>query len=219
MSEHQVPAFVEAWARAEERAIEREAEELAGVERELRAAERERDELRRRVADLTVIEANLRDSCRIALANLEEERARVAELEAAPGGHRAAALITEIDGLAEDAVKEANRSEFTADRVKANARAAAFAEATTTIRAHFAAPSPRDLVVAEILALPEADPDHESRSEVDDAAIEVEQAATDLSQRLCGGAPLDTEARDTAKRIAALAIFIVLACDAEKGGA
>lgn len=35
----------------------------------LAATERERDALRERVADLTVIEANLRESCRIALAS------------------------------------------------------------------------------------------------------------------------------------------------------
>ena len=169
----------------------------------LREAERERDELRRRVADLTVIEANLRDSCRIALANLEEERAHVAELEAAPGGVAVAGLVRALEAI------------------HAECRAAGYGSNDVRRCIHaveeaLGAPTPEQRAAAEVLALGQRyQPDSETS-----AADYLDHVETLASE----GLPLDTPweevrtDRDRCKWAAAMALCGLVACDAKPGG-
>ena len=184
----------------------------------LREAERERDELRRRVADLTVIEANLRDSCRIALANLEEERARVAELEAAPGGVAVAGLLGALSAAAE----EIDRVRAIGDRAERETDAFfdgekhGLLEARKMAREHLSDPTPEQRAAAEVLALGQRyQPDSETSAA--DYLDHIETLAS-------GGLPLDEPweevktDRDRCKWAAAMALAGMVACGAKPGG-
>ena len=154
-------------------------------------------------------EAQIVTRLREAERERDEPRARVAELEAAPGGVAVAGLLR---ALAEEAREEAGgEAKFEVTKAERRGYLAALRWVTKEIKAHLAAPTPEQRAAAEVLALPLASAVPATVETIGDHAFVVCEAVADIS------GPIERKRACFVKAGRAVLAGIV-ACDAKPGG-